>query len=516
MSSPLKQIIRRNTDPKDIEGYTNDRGIRRGKGYTAMKWRNFKQFVYNRVGISLPDTRLVDKIEANSILNFDTTPSASLVAVKLGDTQLPSSSVDTENITKTLIDEYNAYSYWVTRYNQDKITVEDIKRVQNFNKKADTIVKVDGRIGTQTLQLVYPYAGFYTLIVYGAESVPNLLYPISDKGIIDQTQNRTLTNEWTDVQWYEWLEGKQRELGVSGNVEGITTRGGTQPLTFYPNSSLGARLQKEFLESVTSNPRDITYEESLINKIRLRPLSSFSSGLPANLYLKTDTSPLIFDNKRHTYISFDGKEKFDSRSGKWYLAGIIGDKRVYINSVDYIKIYSLSGPREASSGLYPRYAEFPLVYTDENMAIWDKLYDGSLFYDPNGAVKVVDQKVLQDGSTIDIYLYERLIIDPFFKFKPGTSAFMSLSTIDLINSTPSNISNFLSSPAQASSALRGLIKENGSGYFSLKWWYIGKLSTESIRIYKTPLSDILDIRERQGYIVNRERSTTIMEDILPR
>ena len=40
------------------------------------------------------------------------------------------------------------------------------------------------------------------------------------------------------------------------------------------------------------------------------------------------------------------------------------------------------------------------------MAIWDKLYDGSLFYDPNGAVKVVDQKVLQDGSTIDIYLYE--------------------------------------------------------------------------------------------------------------
>jgi hypothetical protein len=76
------------------------------------------------------------------------------------------SSEGRKNLTTQLINEYNSNERWHTQYKYLKnlpLTQDDISAVQVFTKITDPNVKVDGFLGTQTIQMYYPRAAIKTI-----------------------------------------------------------------------------------------------------------------------------------------------------------------------------------------------------------------------------------------------------------------------------------------------------------------------------------------------------------------
>jgi hypothetical protein len=107
----------------------------RTKGDIVTNWNNFYSFV-------------------REIKGFNTT-----------NPQL-NSSEGRKNLTTQLINEYNSSERWHTQYKYLKnlpLTQDDISAIQVFTKITDSNVKVDGFLGTQTIQMYYPRAAIKTI-----------------------------------------------------------------------------------------------------------------------------------------------------------------------------------------------------------------------------------------------------------------------------------------------------------------------------------------------------------------
>lgn len=102
------------------------------------------------------------------------------------------SSINTEEgkkrITESLIAKFNSdkvISPWArfgnsnpNRGTNNPLTRDDIKAIQEFTQKADPRVIIDGWVGTQTLQMVYPRTNTIVNIEQNKQLDPNKYYPV--------------------------------------------------------------------------------------------------------------------------------------------------------------------------------------------------------------------------------------------------------------------------------------------------------------------------------------------------
>lgn len=102
------------------------------------------------------------------------------------------SSINTEEgkkrITEGLITKFNSdktISPWArfgnsnpNRGTNNPLTRDDINAIQQYTQKADTRVIIDGWVGTQTLQMVYPTINVLSILEKGTNVDPNKYYPV--------------------------------------------------------------------------------------------------------------------------------------------------------------------------------------------------------------------------------------------------------------------------------------------------------------------------------------------------
>lgn len=130
------------------------------------------------------------------------------------------SSDGRKTLTIKLLREYNNNEIWHNRYEFLRnlpLTQEDIEAIQAFTKITDPNVKIDGFLGTQTIQMFYPRSS-----VYLNKPLTQLTWETNNPGkAYPESEIRKLTSE--QQKFYAPLEDTDFVARIWGNKRYVIT-----------------------------------------------------------------------------------------------------------------------------------------------------------------------------------------------------------------------------------------------------------------------------------------------------
>jgi hypothetical protein len=176
MSSPLDKCL---ACVYNADGTRNYRYAEDGTDLTRKPILN-----PNPLDIVVPPGRTISSIFVNwnNFYQFVTTDK------KINTTDpIINSEKGRKDLTTQLIKEYNSNERWHLRFGYLKnnpLTQDDVRAIQTFTRITDPNVKVDGWLGTQTIQMYYPIGYIIETTTYAEEQwklkYPNKPFPQSE------------------------------------------------------------------------------------------------------------------------------------------------------------------------------------------------------------------------------------------------------------------------------------------------------------------------------------------------